>query len=202
MWNTYSRQFVMRVILLEGGLVGVAVIWGWLQAIPWHNNLTPTLTNCGAGVLAGLILLALNYVIVEYGSRYNAYFRTLKQLIDQDVSPIFRHIVLPAVIFIAIISGVAEEIFFRGVLQAQFGLWLASAMFGLAHVWRKAAFVYGVYAAIIGVFFGLMYRLSGNLWVPILAHVVNNFFAIVYYTHRAPTPTSSVRGEQRERIDL
>ena len=35
----------------------------------------------------------------------------------------------------------------------------------------------------MGLLFGGMYLWSGSLWVPTLAHIVNNFVAILYYVH-------------------
>lgn len=196
MFNTYSRQLLFRVFLLEGGLLGVALLWAFWQAIPLHIALTPTMNACVIGIVAGLLLLTINYVVIEYGARYSSILRTLKTLIEVDVSPLFRRIDVHAVIVIAILSGVAEEIFFRGVLQAQFGIWIASAVFGLAHIWKKTAIVYGMYAALIGLVFGGLYEHSGNLWVPILAHIVNNFIAILYYIHHILAPSVSHVSEE------
>lgn len=151
----------------------VALLWGWWQDIPLRAPLTPTLHAGILGVIAGVLLLALNYVVIEYGARYSHILRTLKSLVEADVSPLFRHVDLQTIVGIALISGVAEELFFRGVLQAQFGIWIASIVFGLAHVWKKTAIYYGIYAALMGLIVGNMYSLSGNLWVPILAHIVN-----------------------------
>ena len=188
----YSRQLLVRTCLLEGGLLGIAAIWALWQGIPLRTALTPTLAHCVTGVISGCILLAGNYVIVEYGSRYSSLLHTIKTLIETDVSPLFRHIDVWTMIFIAIISGVAEEIFFRGVVQSQIGIWLSSLVFGLAHIWKKTAILYGIYAALIGFVFGAMYIATGNLWVPILAHVVNNFVAIFYYTHCILKPESPI----------
>jgi len=182
-FRTYSRRLLFQVGLLEGGLLVVALLWAWWQNIPLDRALTLTLNACLLGILAGLLLLTLNYVVIEYGARYSHILRTLKSLVEADVSPLFRHVDLQTIVGIALISGAAEEVFFRGVLQAQFGIWVASIVFGLAHVWKKTAIYYGIYAALMGLVFGNMYSLSGNLWVPILAHIVNNFVAILYYVH-------------------
>lgn len=194
-FRTYSRRLLFQVCLLEGGLLVIALLWGWWQEIPLRAALNPTLYACILGVIAGLALLTLNYVLIEYGARYSHIFQTLKNLIEADVSPLFRHVDLQTIVGIALISGAAEEVFFRGVLQAQFGVWIASIVFGLAHVWKKTAIYYGIYAALMGLVFGNMYSLSGNLCVPILAHIVNNFVAILYYVHYMLTPTSSPASE-------
>ncbi len=179
----HSFQLLVRALLLEGGLLAVALVWGFLQGLPLREPLTPTIADCLFGVSAGLLLLLVNYAAIEYGSRHSAYFKIIKQLIEQDISPLFKHLDLLSIVAIAIISGLAEEMFFRGVLQANIGLWLSSLFFGVAHIWRKTAVLYGIYASVIGLFFGGLYLWSGSLWVPILAHIVNNFVAILYYVH-------------------
>ena len=190
-FKTYSRQLLFQVFLLEGGLLVIALLWAFWQDIPLRAAITPTMNACILGIAAGLLLLILNYMLIEYGARYSHILRTLKTLIEADVSPLFKHVDLQTVVGIALISGVAEELFFRGVLQAQFGIWIASTIFGLAHIWKKTAIFYGIYAALMGLVFGNIYTLSGNLWVPILAHFVNNFVAILYYVHYILTPRSS-----------
>lgn len=197
MMGRYSRQILVRALGLEGLILVIAVVWAWLKDISWRTALTPTLSHCMAGIAAGLVLLAINYAILEYGSRYNAFFQTLKRLIEEDVSPLFKNVDFVAVVIIALVSGVAEELFFRGVLQPQIGLWLSSIVFGLAHIWKKAAVIYGIYAIGIGLILGSLYKLSGNLWVPILAHVVNNFVAILYYIHYISKPELPIVEENR-----
>lgn len=181
--NTRTLQTLKLALAVEGGLLAVALIWAHVQQLPLRAALTLTLADAVMGIIAGVGLLAANYVIITYGSRYSGFLRAIKTLLDCDVIPLFRHLDATAILLIALLSGFAEELFFRGVLQANLGLWLASAMFGAAHIWRKEAMVYGVYASIIGVAFGGCYQWRGNLWIPIFAHIVNNFGALLYYTH-------------------
>lgn len=176
-----TRQVVVRAAFIEGGLLGIAILWIYLGDIPWRRALTPTLAHCCIGIGAGIVLLTVNYLAIGYGARYLAFFRTIKHLIEQDLSPFFKHVHVGSIGFIAILSGISEEIFFRGVLQSQIGLLLSSIIFGCAHIWKKTAILYGIYAAVIGLYFGMLYTLTGNLWVPVIAHIINNFVAILYY---------------------
>jgi len=185
-----THQFLLRAFLLEGLLLGIAMLWAYWRNIPLQRALEPTLFACLFGVMAGVFVLVVNYWLIEYGSRYVACLRTIRQLLEQDISPLFRHLDVVGIAFIAMISGIAEEFFFRGVLQAEIGIWLTSLLFGLGHIWSKTAVLYGIYASLIGGFFGAIYLWSGNLWVPMLAHIVNNFVAILYYRHYF-TPSQS-----------
>jgi membrane protease YdiL (CAAX protease family) len=182
-YHNHTRQFVIRAVLFEGGLGVVALIWAYWRKIPWQQALTPTIRSCWLGVAAGVVLLLINYAIIEYGSRYIPALQTIKSLMEHQVAPLFKTLHPASVIVIAVVSGGAEELFFRGVLQAQIGLIGASLLFGLAHVWKKTAIPYGIYAAVIGGYFRGLYLLTHNLWVPMIAHMVNNGVAILYCQH-------------------
>ena len=191
-----QTSILIQALLLEGGLGVVAAGLAWWRQIPLYGASWPTFGQGGLGLLAGGMLLAGNYALIEYGAPYSRFLATLKQLLEHDVAPLFRHFHLPAITLIALSSGVGEEMFFRGVLQAELGLWLASAIFGLAHIWRQAAVWYGLYAAGIGLLFGGLAMWSGSLWVPTIAHCVNNFVAVLYYVyHRQESPLIQERQE-------
>jgi hypothetical protein len=91
-------------------------------------------------------------------------------------------------IIIAIIPAIGEELLFRGVLQRQINIWSKN---GHLAVWI-AAFVFSAIhlqfygflpRLILGALFGYFYLWSNNLWVPIIAHFINNASAVMisYY---------------------
>jgi hypothetical protein len=90
---------------------------------------------------------------------------------------------------IATLAGLAEETLFRGVVQvgltrvlpAAGALMVASAAFGLAHFVTRT---YAVLAAIAGLYLGALYLLQGNLLVPIVAHALYDFVALMYLVRR------------------
>jgi uncharacterized protein len=89
-----------------------------------------------------------------------------------------------AVLVIAVIPAIGEEVLFRGVLQrilvrgtgnVHAGIWLAAIIFSAIHV----QFYGFVPRVLLGAMFGYLYVWSGNLWVAILAHFVNNGFTVL-----------------------
>ncbi len=91
---------------------------------------------------------------------------------------------LMAMLVIAIIPAIGEETLFRGILQRSIsywtgnvhvGVWLAAALFSAIHIQFLGFFP----RMLLGALFGYLYVWSGNLWVPILAHFVNNGFTVV-----------------------
>lgn len=82
-------------------------------------------------------------------------------------------------ILVALTAGICEEILFRGFLLHYLytSLWalsltaallLSSVIFGLQHLYQKAAGA--VASAVVGVIFGLLFLLTGNLLFPIAFH--------------------------------
>ncbi len=179
----HQHYLLSRAVLVEGGLLAIALVWAFFGKIPLRQMCAPLFSYMLFGLGLGGILLAVNAVTLHIGSRYFAWCRRIKYLMEHDVAPLFRGFSITGALLLALMSGISEEVLFRGVLQAQIGLAGASILFGLAHVWRKDTLVYGVYAAFIGVVLGSVYMLTHNLWTPIVAHVVNNFVAILYCGH-------------------
>ncbi|QCK13515.1 CPBP family intramembrane glutamic endopeptidase [Mangrovivirga cuniculi] len=91
---------------------------------------------------------------------------------------------LLAFIVIAVLAAIGEEIVFRGLMQNQL-----SRLFGNPHVGIFiAAFIfsaihlqfYGFFPRfLLGLLFGYLYYWSGTLWVPVVAHLVNNGFTLI-----------------------
>ncbi len=88
-----------------------------------------------------------------------------------------------AMVVIAIIPAIGEELLFRGLIQNQllswtrnthWAVWLTAILFSAIHI----QFYGFVPRMLLGVLFGYMYIWSGNLLYPILAHFANNGFQI------------------------
>ncbi|MEN8122517.1 MAG: CPBP family intramembrane glutamic endopeptidase [Bacteroidota bacterium] len=87
---------------------------------------------------------------------------------------------------IALIPAIGEELLFRGVFQKIFidwtrnehvGIWIAAFLFSAVHF----QFYGFVPRMLMGAFFGYLLVWSKNMWLPIIAHFVNNAFAVVAY---------------------
>lgn len=87
------------------------------------------------------------------------------------------------IIMMAILPAVGEELIFRGILQPQMiklvrnphvGIILTAVFFSAFHLQFLGFFS----RAILGVLFGYIFYYSKNIRYPILAHFINNFFAL------------------------
>jgi uncharacterized protein len=87
---------------------------------------------------------------------------------------------------IAILPAVAEELFFRGLLQRLFVEWTKNVHWGVILAAFFFSFIhfqfYGfVPRFLLGIYFGYLFFWSGCIWVPIAGHLMNNGLAVVYY---------------------
>lgn len=86
---------------------------------------------------------------------------------------------------IAVIPALGEEFFFRGVLQKYmiqwtrhtfWGIMITAAIFSAFH-FQFLGFIPRMF---LGVLFGYIYVVTSNIWLPVLAHFINNSLGIAY----------------------
>ncbi len=87
-------------------------------------------------------------------------------------------------LMIAVLPAIGEEFMFRGILTRLFGRWLNNSHAG---VWL-AAFLFSaihlqfygfVPRLFLGVAFGYLFVWTGNIWVPVTAHFINNASSVI-----------------------
>jgi len=95
-------------------------------------------------------------------------------------------IYLANMLVMAVIPAIGEEFLFRGVLQRLFkdwtknihiAIWLAAILFSAMHM----QFYGFIPRMVLGAFFGYLLYWSGNLWLPVAAHFVNNGIAVTAF---------------------
>jgi membrane protease YdiL (CAAX protease family) len=76
---------------------------------------------------------------------------------------------------LAVLSGIAEEFFFRGAVQAAWGWLVAAGLFTLLHLGPGREFrIWTAFAALAGLAFGGLMLWRGNLLAPTVAHILVN----------------------------
>jgi uncharacterized protein len=104
--------------------------------------------------------------------------------VTEELGPVLAGRSLLQLGLLAALAGVAEEVLFRGVVQTALyrvleepvAILVAGAIFGLAHF---VSSTYALLAALVGVYLGAVFLLSGNLLAPILAHALYDFVALI-----------------------
>ncbi|MFA6864150.1 MAG: CPBP family intramembrane glutamic endopeptidase [Dysgonamonadaceae bacterium] len=89
------------------------------------------------------------------------------------------------ILFVGVFAAVAEEFFFRGVLQQLLvklfksknaGVWLTALIFSAMHL----QFYGFLPRLILGLLLGYLFVWSKNIWLPILIHFLNNALVITF----------------------
>ncbi|PNW75893.1 hypothetical protein CHLRE_12g556150v5 [Chlamydomonas reinhardtii] len=83
------------------------------------------------------------------------------------------------IVLVALASGIPEELLFRGALiPATFPDWrgaaIAAVIFGALHTSGGRNPAFAVWAAAVGGLYGAAFLVTGNIWVPAVAHVGAN----------------------------
>jgi len=155
-------------------LTAIAMVWAWLGGgryaweldAAWMTQLYPTrlLASLALGLLLGLAVVATTRLLVAHMEWARELQGELSAIVG-DLSP-------REVTWLALLSGFAEELFFRGAMQPVLGLWLTSLIFGAVHVGPKRVFLaWSLWAFVMGVLLGVIFELTGVLWGAVLAHV-------------------------------
>lgn len=88
------------------------------------------------------------------------------------------------IFMVAFLPAIGEELLFRGVIQRIFtnwtknihwGIWITAILFSAMHM-QFYGFVPRMF---LGVLFGYLLVWSGSMWLPIIAHFINNGVAVV-----------------------
>jgi len=90
------------------------------------------------------------------------------------------------IFIVAVLPAIGEELLFRGILQklikkmignGHAAIWITAILFSALHL----QFFGFLPRMLLGVLFGYLLEWTGTLWLPILAHFINNATGILIY---------------------
>ena len=179
------RTLLLITLFVEGGLfvIGLLLIGGLDQllsrfSLSWRAT-------------AYALMLCIPMLTMLYLSERTQWppLARLRDELNEKVMPIFANCKIIDLAVIALLAGAGEELFFRGWLQGALigkfgvlsGILIASAIFGFAHYLSP---IYAIYAGLTGVYLGLIYQTSGNLYIVMVIHAIYDFIAMVYLVRK------------------
>lgn len=104
---------------------------------------------------------------------------TLTLLSENDLLSILFNLLV-----VAVAAGITEEFFFRGALQRVFErwglnphavIWISAILFSAFHL----QFYGFIPRMLLGAYFGYLLYWGRNIWVPVIAHTLNNTVAVL-----------------------
>lgn len=185
---TFMGLIVAPILFLRGSNQSLKMLFA-----PGKTEMLPIVLT----VILVVVFMGVNSIFIEWNStfdfpdfakRFEAWARE-KEEIAAEMTTFLTHFdsvlqVVIALIVIAILPAIGEEVVFRGIIQNLFqrlthnyhiSIWLAAILFSAIHL----QFFGFVPRMLLGALFGYLYLWSGNIILPIVAHFVNNGFSVL-----------------------
>lgn len=155
-------------------LLFIAKFWlhfGSVTLLPLHGTSEALLL--GLGIAVGITVLSS--LVYRFWPGY-------RQSADFYLEMVLKPLVLPDLIWLGLLPGMSEELLFRGVMLPAVGLNVTgvvatSLLFGVLHMSGPQQWPYVVWATAVGLLLGFSALWTGNLLVPIVAHIVTNWLS-------------------------
>jgi membrane protease YdiL (CAAX protease family) len=190
---------VLKILQICQG-IGMFIVPGFLLAMYFSSNPLRYLgfnrINVNLGLLAILTILVA-YPAINLLASLNEQVSMPQWMTDMEqkaqvLTKAFMSVdsfwgVLLNIFMIAVLPALGEELIFRGLLQKIFteltgkvvwGIIISAALFSGMHLQFQGF----IPRLALGILFGFFYLWSGSLWLPIIAHFINNSVAIIGYS--------------------
>ncbi|WP_309235793.1 MULTISPECIES: CPBP family intramembrane glutamic endopeptidase [Planktothrix] len=178
--NNFELEPLTRtqVLVAMGGtaivLLAIAKAWLHLSRVTLLP-VTFSAISLGWGLGVGLIITIASFILYRI---WPAYSRSANIYLKLVLSPLLW----PDLIWLGLLPGLSEELLFRGVMLSDLGLTplalvVSSIAFGVLHFSGSQQWPYVIWAIIVGFLLGYSAIATGNLLVPIIAHVLTNFMS-------------------------
>jgi membrane protease YdiL (CAAX protease family) len=174
-------EILVATAVLDAAMVVGAIGLGWFLDLPWWQGLGPGFRGLAVGVVCGLVLVGFVWAFVHREGP----LQPLRDAFRRDLREVFA-LLAPLqpgdLVAISLGAGVAEEVVFRGLIEAAGDAWtgqgalFAAVAFGLAHPLSR---VYVAYAFAMGLVLSGVMAVGGGLFAAIVAHAVYDTVALL-----------------------
>ncbi|GEM_PF-5599927 len=183
----FANRLTVTLIVFELAVGIFGLVGGHLSGVDWPYFFRFENEAISLGVVTGAAIFGFNALVLFSWVERNPLYRWVYEPFARALLKPLKMLSIEDIIFISILSGVAEELLFRGWIMGVFfmfdrpwlGLVVSSVVFGLIHIWGRQGIGYGVYATGMGFVLGLLFIFTDVIWAPILAHGVNNLFSMI-----------------------
>lgn len=173
--------------------------WLFHRDVPGYLFIDRGTTGKSIILVAGLIIVALPIINLagalnnqmhfpEWASGVEEWMKNAEQRAEELTKAFLKVENIGGLLFnlfmIALLPAIGEELLFRGIIQRIFtrwarsyhwGIWISAILFSALHI----QFYGFIPRMLLGAMFGYLLVWSGSMWLPILAHLFNNGFAVI-----------------------
>lgn len=177
--NPDFESLTRTQVLVAMGITAVVLL---VVAKLWLKFGSVTLLSLDFTVEGLLIGLGIGVGITAMSSVVYRLWSAYSKSADVYLNLVLKPLVLPDLIWLGLLPGMSEELLFRGVMLPAIGLnalgvIISSLVFGVLHLSGSQQWPYVVWATIVGLLLGFSAVGTGNLLVPIVAHVATNWLS-------------------------
>lgn len=168
--------------------MGVTAVVLWLIAKLWMQS-GQSLLPLSWTIEALLLGLGLGLAITAASSLVYKLWPAYRRSADFYLTFVLKPLLWPDLIWVGLLPGLSEELLFRGVMLSAFGLNItgivvSSLCFGILHISSLQHWPYVIWATAVGILLAYSALLTGNLLVPIVAHIFTNLVASCFWKLR------------------
>jgi membrane protease YdiL (CAAX protease family) len=177
------QNFFKTACYFEGSLIIIAVVIGWMTDINPFKFLYFSEATVFYSLMGTLPLILLYFITQQLPFES---IKRIQKILLETLGKSLNDYHWTDLLVLAAITGMSEEILFRGALQPwleqsfglDIGLMVSSLIFGLMHAVTP---LYGLLATLMSYYLGLSLDFSEtrNLLTPILIHTFYDFFAFI-----------------------
>jgi membrane protease YdiL (CAAX protease family) len=178
------QTVVLLAVLVEGGLLASASVFGWMVDQPPLLFFKWTLWGAVWGVVAAVPLVFLFFVFQRWPI---GPLGRIQRFSEEVIRPLMAPCSWIDLLGISTLAGLGEETLFRGVLQEAVTRWCnsvwigvltVSILFGLMH---SITFTYFVLATLMGAYLGCVWLYADhNLLVIVITHALYDFVVLIW----------------------
>ena len=153
----------------------LSLYFGNFSLFSWDFNQRELLLGVGLG----FVITALSVLTYRL---WTAYRKSANYYLEVVLKPL----ALPDLIWLGLLPGLSEELLFRGVMLPALGsditaVIVSSLCFGILHFSGSQQWPYVIWATIVGMILAYSALLTGNLLVPIVAHIITNWISSYFW---------------------
>ncbi|MDJ0735695.1 MAG: type II CAAX endopeptidase family protein [Nostocaceae cyanobacterium] len=177
--NPENPYLTRTQVLVAMGVTALAL---WIVAKLWLELGQVSLLSWRLHGKDFLIGIGLGLTITGFSGLAYQYWNAYRKSADYYLQIVLKPLVLPDLLWLGLLPGLSEELLFRGVMLPAFGMdnfavIASSICFGILHYSGSHQWAYVMWATAVGVVLGYSALLSGNLMVPIVAHILTNLLS-------------------------
>lgn len=163
---------LVSLLVVYSVMTIVGVVWlSWRQRTTvigeWAVGTRGPLVAVSSGTATGIAF----FVIVTLLVRYVPPFARLDAKLSNIIGPVDDR----DAVWIALVSGAAEEFFFRCAMQDALGVFATAGVFALAHFGGRSMVLWTVQAGVFGLALGGLVHFGCGVLAAALAHAVFNY---------------------------